>query len=380
MKNQIIFIDPRGVIAGNYDSMLRHKYYADKYLTREVNNDSSKTIFKLVTASENTLKLEKNMAPLGIINLGKSSRFSLKFIMLTVLQLRKSRHEIKAFICGDPWESFWATYLTRLLLNIDIGLQTNIHADISDPQWINRSFVNRLRKFLTVIALKNSSSIRVASLNVKKDIENRFNNLNIVYAPIPIMIRSSYSSKISNSISKRITIGWVGRLAEDRGVKQFVELLNRLSANGLDFQVIIAGKGALENYVRQNLEILLSKERINFLGQVNQENLIEIYQDMDIFVSCAESESYGLSIREALYSGIPVWAVKSLGVLNLHRELQEGYIRFLNLKQTDEQLVDDFRLLCNTKVPASVRDHLIKEDKVHLNNLFESWDNFEKCR
>jgi glycosyltransferase involved in cell wall biosynthesis len=373
MTNYIVFIDSRGVITNNPDAFHRHENYVAEYVKRIQERSGEQTIFQILSGNGEHNISVSGSHNLKVYHVGSSFRISPRFLLRSFSILRETKGEIRGFICGDPWETFWTTYLLRFMLRIKAPIQVNIHADVFDPKWISQSFVNRIRRALLVIAIKNSSMIRAVSLNVQQEIHQKYPGCRVVLAPIPIML-PQISTRRENSVTAVQTIGWVGRIAEDRGIHYFIELLSRLNNKDPRFRVVIAGTGPLKHFAEQRLRTFLAEDRLIFLGQVNQSDLPKLYREMNVLVSCAKSESYGLSIREALMSGTPVWGIESIGVKRLQNEYGSNFVRLFDLKSSDEKLAKAFNDLSQIVVPSNVSVSILDNNQKHLNVLFDSWD------
>ena len=90
--------------------------------------------------------------------------------------------------------------------------------------------------------------------------------------------------------------------------------------------LVLVGDGALKetmiSYVREN-----AINNVHFIGFVNQTELPKYYAISDVLVLCSESETWGLSVNEAMASGLPVVVSNGVGCADdLVREGKNGYI------------------------------------------------------
>lgn len=118
----------------------------------------------------------------------------------------------------------------------------------------------------------------------------------------------SLKRRTESSIRHKPRFGYVGRLDHGKGVDTLLKACNLLEQHGKRFSLDIVGSGsckvALES---QCLELRLFSE-VNFVGEVDQMQLPEIYRSFDflIFPSEREGESLGLVGLEAMACGVPV--------------------------------------------------------------------------
>lgn len=377
MNEEIVFMDSRGVIAGNPDSLRRHEQYAAAYSKRVKQKSQDALTFKVLSGSHFRECTPVTNPNFEVVYFGKSTRFSIGYMFKAFLSLRNEREEIRFFICGDPWETFWATFLVRKMLRISSPIQMNIHADVFDPAWVSQTLANRLRKGILDGAIRRSDMIRVVSTSVLKEIESRYPDKRVLYAPIPVVVPEPVINK-SEVVGQVKTIGWVGRIAKDRGVLDFVDLLSRLNRIDKQFRVIVAGSGPLENNVKHQITSFLGEGRFDFVGRIEHASLPALLGRIDVLVSCAQSESYGLSIREALATGKPVWAVESKGVNVLRQEFGSDYVTLLDFMLQDHELVKAFQEISQVNVPMSVSLAIKKSSQESLNKLLDSWEMLRK--
>ncbi|WP_156193769.1 glycosyltransferase family 4 protein [Corynebacterium kalinowskii] len=105
--------------------------------------------------------------------------------------------------------------------------------------------------------------------------------------------------------SKRI-VGFVGRLAAEKGVDRLVSLAHRN-----DLQLVIVGDGP----ERQRLERLLPTAV--FMGALGGEELSRAYASLDLFVHTGEFETFCQAIQEAHASGVPTIGPRAGGPIDL---------------------------------------------------------------
>lgn len=103
-------------------------------------------------------------------------------------------------------------------------------------------------------------------------------------------------------------IGYVGRLAAEKQVHRFRELLNIPNT-----KIVLVGDGP----ERARLEALLPADRVSFLGSLSGRDVQIAYAAMDVFVHFGTEETFGQTIQEAQSSGIPVVAPHAGGPIHL---------------------------------------------------------------
>ncbi|MCL4378150.1 MAG: glycosyltransferase [Actinobacteria bacterium] len=127
-------------------------------------------------------------------------------------------------------------------------------------------------------------------------------------------------------ISKQKTILLsVSRLDKEKRVSVLLEAVNTIK-DKVDFQFVITGRGK----DKENLEkIVIEKNlsgRIIFTDFIINDELKKLYGISDIFLSASEVELQGLSIMEAMASGLPVVASRSMAIPELVKDGINGYL------------------------------------------------------
>lgn len=135
---------------------------------------------------------------------------------------------------------------------------------------------------------------------------------------------SVFSYNGRNLEQDTITLGFVGRLQEDKGVFHFIEACKILSKKH-NLKAFIIGYGPAINDVKEQT---ISCDFIELVGSVEQKNLPDYYRRMDLFCfpSKRRTESLGLVGVEAMACGVPVIGTNIGGIPTY---LKDGYNGFL---------------------------------------------------
>jgi glycosyltransferase involved in cell wall biosynthesis len=84
-------------------------------------------------------------------------------------------------------------------------------------------------------------------------------------------------------------------------------------ANILDSILVFAGDGPLRQQLEVEAESLGARERVRFLGFVNQSQLPDVYASADMMVLSSEYEPFAVVVNEAMCCGCPVAASDRVG-------------------------------------------------------------------
>ena len=109
-----------------------------------------------------------------------------------------------------------------------------------------------------------------------------------------------------DSTGKKKVVGFVGRLAPEKGVHRLASLAQRE-----DLQLVIVGDGPC----RKELEATMPNAV--FTGSLGGEELAQAYASLDVFVHSGEFETFCQAIQEAQASGVPTIGPRAGGPVDL---------------------------------------------------------------
>lgn len=116
--------------------------------------------------------------------------------------------------------------------------------------------------------------------------------------------------------NRRMRVGMIGHLAPIKGQEEFIRAAAIVCRSRNDVDFIIAGEdksrdGANRKSIEKLLGELELKDRVRLTGWTDE--VASLLGTLDLFVSPARSEPFGLSIVEAMAAGVPVIATASEG-------------------------------------------------------------------
>ena len=109
-------------------------------------------------------------------------------------------------------------------------------------------------------------------------------------------------------------------------------------------RLVLAGKGAITGAVRELLVDLQVAARVSIRSDVTLEDMVILYRDASVFLQTSYEEGLGMSVLEAMASGLPVVATETAGSRETVAEGVTGHL----VKQSPE-----------VEVPALVAQHAL---------------------
>lgn len=212
-------------------------------------------------------------------------------------------------------KSVWLVHQHRVLYDLYGGRYADFSDDPRDEE---------LRSMLTAAdnkCLAEADYIAGISTNVAKRLED-FNGLkaDVLYPPLPQS--GKYESKDAEDY-----ILSVGRLC---GIKRVDMMIKALPIVHEHIKLKIVGlpdEPSIMDYYKNEIAKHHLENRVEFLGRVSNEDLIDLYSRAKAVYYAPHNEDYGYVTLEAMASGRPVvTATDSGGVLEFVRHEENGLI------------------------------------------------------
>ena len=158
-----------------------------------------------------------------------------------------------------------------------------------------------------------------------------------------------------------------GRLAWNKGLIDLVKGAKRVLEACPDVSYILTVKGPAERDVRRLVARMGMDREFSFVGFVDKESLVRLYQNSSVFVCPSYYEGLPTNLLEAMACGTPVVATRVGGISEVIRDGQNG---FLVPTKNPEALADRIINLLNTSGLRARMGRLAREtvDKCY------SWD------
>lgn len=107
---------------------------------------------------------------------------------------------------------------------------------------------------------------------------------------------------------------FLGRLAQQKGTHQFLDMAAAIHAKRPDVEFVIAGDGGLMPELVNRTCTMGLQDSVVFAGKVHSQEAKVLYSQADCFVMPSISEPFGLVALEAIAHGTPVVVSKQSGV------------------------------------------------------------------
>lgn len=118
-----------------------------------------------------------------------------------------------------------------------------------------------------------------------------------------IPVGSLKELKYPDGERKKHSLITASRLAGEKHIDWVIDAVVAAHEKVPDISLDIYGKGAEENVLNEQIERLNCGEYVKLCGQ---QNLEEVYKNYDAYVTGSTSEGFGLTLMEAVGSGLPI--------------------------------------------------------------------------
>lgn len=151
------------------------------------------------------------------------------------------------------------------------------------------------------------------------------NERKVIILPVGLRIEKFIFSKRKVQDKEPVKILTVGRLVEKKGHEYAIKGIAKVVKRYKNIEYIIAGEGPLRNELENLVSRLEIKNYVKFLGLVEQDEVLKLYQCVHIFLlpsvtaSDGDREGQALVLQEAQAIGLPI-------ISTLHNGIPEGVL------------------------------------------------------
>lgn len=127
--------------------------------------------------------------------------------------------------------------------------------------------------------------------------------------------------------SARFTVLGIGSLRREKGFENLIEAFGGfLNRTGADAELVIAGKGILQEELQQHVSALGLAERVRLVGELSHEEVYDRYRAAGCFVLSSISEGNPNVVLEAFSQGTPVIATAVSGAEDIVEDGVSGLL------------------------------------------------------
>ncbi|ELR97340.1 glycosyltransferase [Gloeocapsa sp. PCC 73106] len=148
-------------------------------------------------------------------------------------------------------------------------------------------------------------------------------------------------------LEKKVKLVFLGRLTPDKGwnfiLNSLEQFTRAIACQNLAF--LIAGEGNMKEEIAAKMSHFIPNSY--FLGRVDPQKVPSLLINSDIYITASEKETRGLTVLEALASGIPVVAPRAGGLVD---SIKDGDNGLLFIPQNTDDFIEKTKTLVDNEV------------------------------
>ena len=178
-------------------------------------------------------------------------------------------------------------------------------------------------------------------------------NKNIVSIPTGVE-EDQFANPDRESVRKKYNIGddeillfVMTRLTEEKNVEFLVDAALGILKRNNKAKFMLCGDGNLKKRLMKKARAAGLEKRVIFVGIISGDGKKNYYAAGDIFVYASKSETQGMILTEAMYSGLPIVAVRATGARDIVENDRSGFLVAEDIKEFEnaaQKLIDDENL------------------------------------
>lgn len=131
-----------------------------------------------------------------------------------------------------------------------------------------------------------------------------------------------------------------GRIVENKGLHLTIAAFANIAKNNPEARLIVMGpeEGDFLKKVKEQIKTLNLDDKVTLLGMLTGNDYWNAMAGADLFVLNSYSENFGLVVAEALSVGLPVLISDQVGICDMVRRYDAGYVTTLDVDDIAEKM------------------------------------------
>ena len=246
------------------------------------------------------------------------------------------RHRVQVLVAQSPFEGVPGAAAKRIAgwFGRNVGLVVESHGDFEESLFLQRRVVApNIYRFLMGLAvrfaLKHADLLRAVSSSTKQQLERWAPNKPLHQFPAWTDIEVFLHAGLNEASGPSQDILYAGSLIPRKGVHHLINVFGRVTKDFPQAGLIIVGHAENKTYageLKEQVRRLRLDGRVQFAGQVPQEELANRMRRACVFVLPSYSEGLPRVIFEAMAAGLPTIGSAVSGIPEV---LHDGVVGFL---------------------------------------------------
>ncbi len=169
-------------------------------------------------------------------------------------------------------------------------------------------------------------------------------------------------------------IVYMGRVSYEKSIEKAIEAFALVAKKMPEIKLIIVGDGPESEKLKALAERLGIKDKVIFTGFLKKGELVSALHAAEMFVTASKSENMPISVLEAMACGLPIIAVRALGIPEIVKNGVNGLLsipdRPQEMAQNIIRLLEDEDL--RKKFSAASRQFSLNYSRKYIAELHEA--------
>ena len=245
--------------------------------------------------------------------------------------------------------------------------------------YLPSTFKNTISK----LALKNAESVIALTEDMKSEMQ-KLCDRDILVIPNGIDLEK-FKNLSRKDIRKRLKIkdnekiiAFVGSLYPVKGLRYLIKAMKFMIEETKNVRLMFVGDGEESEELESLVEEFGLKERVKFIGRVQNEEIPQYMAASDVFVLPSLSEGFPNVVLEAMASGLPIVATKVGGLPEIIRDGENGFlVEPKNPKEIAEKVLliledDELRERMSRNNKDRVKEYTLESVVERLEHVYRS--------
>jgi 1,2-diacylglycerol 3-alpha-glucosyltransferase len=162
---------------------------------------------------------------------------------------------------------------------------------------------------------------------------------------------------------------YVGRLWPEKNLPFLLESFAQICQKHDNIRLLVVGDGPDRRKLIHQVTEAGIDTKVHFTGAIDHSQLPQYYQAADIFITPSITETFGLTVIEAMASGLPVIGIESVGISDT---VVHGVTGLLSTNDSEEFTEAMSRLVVNRDLRQEMGKNALRESsKYRIENSVE---------
>lgn len=189
--------------------------------------------------------------------------------------------------------------------------------------WFIRPFSASFMKGYIRLIYPRYTAIMMPTETVTKDLAAMIGHKEKIHAVSNGVDTTLYLPLAKTVLKKSVSYLYLGRLDADKNIET---ILRAFAHTSPQLRLTVAGVGKQQGMLKELVRSLRLEQRITWIQNLSQQDIINLYQHSDVFVIMSPVETQSIVTLQAIACGLPVIAARAGALPELVQDGKSGYL------------------------------------------------------